>query len=126
MDAMARAVRLPASTIVATSVSSSNGPSFIPDPLSVDLLVSNVNFGDLNANVNLRSNGVLGVKGIGFAIGARIVINGTTHDTTNNPKTPDRKLGSAEAVAFIAPGQTVEVQVVNPDGTRSRAVRFSL
>jgi hypothetical protein len=83
MDATARAVRLPASTIVATSVSGSNGPSLIPDPLSVDLLVSNVNFGDLNANVNLRSNGV---KGIGFAIGARIVINGTTHDTTNNRK----------------------------------------
>ena len=78
------------------------------------------------ATVKLRLDGVLGVTGIGFADGARIVINGTSHDTTNNPLTPDRKLGSAEAAAFIAPGQSVEVQVVNPDGTLSAGVKFSL
>jgi hypothetical protein len=78
------------------------------------------------SGVSLRSNGVLGVTGIGFADGARIVINGTSHATSNNPLTPDRKLGSAEAAAFIGPGQPVDVQVVNPDGTLSRAVKFSI
>jgi hypothetical protein len=78
------------------------------------------------SSVSLRSNGVLSVTGIGFADGARIVVNGTSHDTTNNPLAPDRKLGSAEAAAFIAPGATVEIQVVNPDGTLSKGVKFSL
>jgi hypothetical protein len=78
------------------------------------------------SNVTRRLNGVLGVTGIGFAIGARIVINGTSYDTTNNPMTPDRKLGSPVAAAFIVPGQKVDVQVVNPDGTISRPVQFSL
>lgn len=78
------------------------------------------------AAVSLRSNGVLNVTGIGFADGARIVINGASHDATNNPATPDRRLGSAEAASFIVPGQTVEVQVVNPDGTLSKGVKFSI
>jgi hypothetical protein len=78
------------------------------------------------SSVSLRSNGVLSVTGIGFADGARIVVNGTSHDTTNNPLAPDRKLGSAEAAAFIAPGASVEIQVVNPDGTLSKGVKFSL
>jgi hypothetical protein len=76
------------------------------------------------SGVKLRLNGVLEITGIGFADGARIVINGTSHETTNNPTTPDRKLGSAEAAAFVTPGQQVEVQVVNPDGTLSKAVTF--
>lgn len=76
------------------------------------------------SSVNLRSNGVLSVSGIGFADGARIVINGTSHDTENNPAAPDRKLGSAAAAAFVRSGQTVAVQVVNPDGTLSRAIQF--
>jgi hypothetical protein len=77
------------------------------------------------SSVNLRVNGTLNVAGIGFADGARVVVNGTSHDTDNNPLTPDRRLGSAEAAAFIAPGQSVEIQVVNPDGTLSKAVKFS-
>ena len=76
------------------------------------------------SGVSLRDNGVLSVTGIGFANGARIVINGTSHETTNNPTTPDRKLGSAEAAAFIVPGRDVLVQVVNPDGTLSKGVLF--
>ncbi len=74
--------------------------------------------------VVLRSNGVLSVLGIGFADGARIVVNGTSHETTNNPNTPDRRLGSAAAAAFIGQQQQVTVQVVNPDGTLSRAFIF--
>jgi len=76
-------------------------------------------------SVALRSNGVLGVTGIGFADGARIVINGTSHDTVNNPTAPDRRLGSIEAAAFIQPERNVLVQVVNPDGTLSKGVLFS-
>jgi hypothetical protein len=77
------------------------------------------------SSVSLRSNGVLVVNGIGFADGARIVVNGTSHETSNNPTTPDRKLGSAEAAAFISPGTSVQIQVVNPDGTLSKGVKFS-
>ena len=76
------------------------------------------------SSVKLRSNGVLVVEGIGFADGARIVINGTSHATENNPLTPDRKLGSAAAGAFVIPQVSVDVQVVNPDGTLSRVVPF--
>jgi hypothetical protein len=77
------------------------------------------------SDVTLRTNGVLVVNGIGFVDGSRIVVNGTSHDTNNSAASPNRKLTSAEAAAFIASGQTVRVQVVNPDGTLSRAVAFT-
>jgi hypothetical protein len=73
------------------------------------------------SDVRLRSNGVLAVTGIGFAIGARIVVNGSSVETDNNPTTPDRKLSSRAAARFISPNRPVVIQVVNPDGTISRA-----
>lgn len=71
-----------------------------------------------------RSNGALVVSGMGFADGARVVVNGTSHDATNVPGSPDKKLVSPEAAAFVAPGKIARIQVVNPDGTLSRSVEF--
>jgi hypothetical protein len=77
------------------------------------------------SSVTLRANGVLAVKGIGFVEGSRIVVNGTSHETSNSPTSPNTRLSSDTAAAFIAPGQTARIQVVNPDGTISKVTEFS-
>jgi hypothetical protein len=67
----------------------------------------------------------LTVQGSGFAAGAVIVVNATRMATANSSKSPSTSLVSKKGGTKIAPGQTVTIQVRNPDKTISNSYSFT-
>ena len=76
------------------------------------------------AEVALDAGGNLTASGSGFQAGADIEINGRSlRDTTAGTL---NKLASAQMwKVYAAPGQTVDVTVLNPDGIRTAALKFT-
>lgn len=70
--------------------------------------------------------GALSVGGTGFLPGADIEINGhNLRDTVADAATQATKLSSGELwKIYAAPGQQVDVAVLNPDGVRTPVARF--
>ncbi len=70
--------------------------------------------------------GALSVTGTGFLPGADIEVNGhSLRDTAADAATQTTKLSSSELwKVYAAPGQQVEVTVLNPDGVRTPVARF--
>ncbi len=77
-------------------------------------------------DVAVDANGTLTVSGSGFQGAADIEINGhSLRDSKDDPATLSTKLTSAELwKVYAAPGQPVNVTVLNPDGVRSAARSF--
>jgi uncharacterized protein (TIGR03437 family) len=76
------------------------------------------------AEVSLDPSGNLGVSGSGFQSGADIEINGRSLRDTTAPAS--NRLSSAQMwKVFAAPGQAVDVTVLNPDGIRTAALKFT-
>lgn len=73
--------------------------------------------------VHFGPTGALKVSGLGFQLGAQILVNGEAQITKNNKLHPATRL-SSKAAGAAARGQSVTLQVLNPDGTVSKAVRF--
>ena len=71
--------------------------------------------------------GMLRVKGTGFLPGADIAINGhSLRDTAVDSGATSTRLGSSELwKIYAAPGEAVNVTVLNPDGVRTTAVKFT-
>jgi uncharacterized protein (TIGR03437 family) len=86
-------------------------------PLSAPLL----------SNVIIDSAGALVATGSGFLAGADIEINSRSlRDTTATTSTQTSRVASPEQwKSYAAPGQEVTVTVLNPDGVRSTAVKFT-
>jgi acetyl esterase/lipase len=66
----------------------------------------------------------LAVSGEGFKDGAVILLNGVPQKTRNDGQDPRTRLIAKKAGKKIAPGQTVMLQVENPDGSRSEQFSF--
>lgn len=79
------------------------------------------------SDVAVDGNGKLTVSGVGFLAGADIEINGhSLRDTAADDATAASKLASGELWKVLAaPGQEVSVTVLNPDGVRTQAVKFT-
>lgn len=79
------------------------------------------------SGVEVDANGVLSATGSGFQTAADIEINGRSlRDSRDEAATLSTKLTSPELWKVHAPpGQTVDVTVINPDGVRSPAVKFT-
>ena len=71
------------------------------------------------------SGGKLLVAGTHFAPGATVLVNGVVKKTKRDRSTPTTLLSSKKAAKSIAPGQTVTLTVVNPDGTTSLGYSFT-
>lgn len=78
------------------------------------------------AEVSVDGTGNLAVTGSGFQFAADIEINGhRLHDTGQESVTAATRLSSAELwKVYAAPGQPVNVTVINPDGVRTTARSF--
>jgi photosystem II stability/assembly factor-like uncharacterized protein len=62
----------------------------------------------------------LTIRGVGFKMGAQIMLNDEAQPTSNDPQSPAAILiGDKKVVKKIAPGQTVSIQVENPNGEKS-------
>ena len=62
----------------------------------------------------------LTITGTGFKMGAQIMVNQQAQPTTNDSQKPAAILiGGKKVVKRIAPGQTVNIQVENPNGEKS-------
>jgi uncharacterized protein (TIGR03437 family) len=79
------------------------------------------------AEVTTDNQGNLLISGSGFNAGADIEINGQrVRDTQNEAATQSTKLQSGNLwKVFAAPGQSVNVTVINPDGVRTTARPFT-
>ncbi|MBL8191472.1 MAG: hypothetical protein JNK38_25875 [Acidobacteria bacterium] len=77
--------------------------------------------------VTVDANGVLAATGIGFQTAADIEINGRSiRDSRDEAATLSTKVFSTELwKVYAPPGQPVDVTVINPDGVRSPAVKFT-
>lgn len=77
--------------------------------------------------VGFDANGMMTVTGTGFQTAADIEINGRRlRDSRDEPATLSTKLFSSEMwKIYAAPGETVDVTVINPDGVRSSGVKFT-
>ena len=73
----------------------------------------------------LISNNKLIIAGTHFAPGVVIAVNGLLQKTKRDKQTPTTLINSKKAGKSILPGQTVTLQVVNPDGTASLAYTFT-
>jgi uncharacterized protein (TIGR03437 family) len=79
-------------------------------------------------SVQLDANGELQVNGAGFQPGADIEINGRRLSDTRegSASTAATKLLSSDMWrVFAAPGQTVNIAVINPDGVRTTTQSFT-
>lgn len=78
------------------------------------------------SDLGVDSNGMLTARGNGFLPGADIEINGhRVRDTAADAASSSVALTSAEMWrVYAAPGQPVNVTVINPDGVRSSARTF--
>lgn len=65
------------------------------------------------------------VNGENFGQGAIVLVNGVAKTTTNDAQSPTRKLVAKKAGKKIKVGQTVAIQVRNPDGTTSTMFNFT-
>ncbi|MBI3649644.1 MAG: hypothetical protein HY231_01200 [Acidobacteria bacterium] len=61
----------------------------------------------------------------GFQSGAKIEVNGQTQKTANDAINPSTLLIAKQAGKFIASGTTVQLAVLNPNGTRSAPLSFT-
>ena len=79
------------------------------------------------SGVDVDANGVLTATGSGFQTAADIEINGRSlRDSRDTAATLSTKLTSPEMwKVYAPPGQTVDVTVINPDGVRSSALKFT-
>jgi uncharacterized protein (TIGR03437 family) len=79
------------------------------------------------ADVSVDDKGQLIVSGSGFQLAADIEINGhSLRDTIEDSATLSTKVTSAELwKVYAAPGQPVNVTVINPDGVRTAAMSFT-
>ncbi|HSE36618.1 MAG TPA: hypothetical protein VLG74_04890, partial [Blastocatellia bacterium] len=82
------------------------------------------------ASLKLRSASVVGKKlfvfGQGFQIGAKILLNGALQKKTlNDDASPTTNLVGKKAGKFIPQGQTVTLQIANPDGALSPEFKFA-
>ena len=77
--------------------------------------------------VTVDANGVLAATGTGFQTAADIEINGRSiRDSRDEAASLSTKLFSSELwKVYAPPGQAVDVTVINPDGVRSAAVKFT-
>ena len=83
-----------------------------------------------SASLKLRSASVVGKKlfvfGQGFQIGAKILLNGALQKKTlNDDASPTTNLVGKKAGKFIPQGQTVTLQIANPDGALSPEFKFA-
>jgi hypothetical protein len=65
------------------------------------------------------------VEGLNFEEGAVVEINGARQKTANDNQAPNFKLIAKKGGKKIAPGQTVTLTVLNPDGVRSAPFPFT-
>ena len=79
------------------------------------------------ADVSVDDKGGLSVTGSGFQIAADIEINGhSLRDSSEDAATLSMKLASPELwKVYAAPGQAVNVAVINPDGVRTATRVFT-
>lgn len=79
------------------------------------------------ASVAVDDTGTLAVTGSGFQIAADIEINGrSVRDSRDEATTLSSKLYSSELwKVYAAPGESVNITVINPDGVRSPAIKFT-
>ena len=79
------------------------------------------------SGVEVDGNGVMTVTGSGFQTAADIEINGRSlRDSRDEAATLSTRLTSSEMWKVHAPpGLAVDVTVINPDGVRSAAVKFT-
>jgi uncharacterized protein (TIGR03437 family) len=80
----------------------------------------------LISDITIDNSGALIVNGTGFLAGAEIEINGRSlRDTTAETATQSNRLSSSELwKVYAAPGQTVSVAALNPDGVHTPAKTF--
>lgn len=82
------------------------------------------------ASLKMRSASIVGKKllvfGQGFQAGAKILLNGERQKKTfNDDASPTTNLVGKKAGKFIPQGQTVIIQVANPDGALSPEFKFT-
>ena len=81
------------------------------------------------AQLKLKSVSIVGkrliVFGQGFKEGAKILVNGEQQKTLIDDTSPWTNVIGKKSGKFIAQGQTVTLQVVNPDGALSQEFRFT-
>ncbi|MBI3650993.1 MAG: alpha/beta hydrolase [Acidobacteria bacterium] len=65
------------------------------------------------------------VYGEGFANNAMILLNGEAQSTVNDSQNPETLLIAKKAGKKITAGQTVMIQVQNPDGSKSNELMFT-
>ena len=89
---------------------------------------------DIAFNVDLNAPTVVGatingkrllVSGFNFDDGTVLLVNGEEQRTRNDEDDPRMQLIAKKAGKFIAPGQTVTLQVRKPDGTVSEGFSFT-
>jgi uncharacterized protein (TIGR03437 family) len=78
-------------------------------------------------DVIVDGSGNLVANGAGFLAGADIEINGRSlRDTAADASTQSSRLASSELwKVYAAPGQQVDVTVLNPDGVRTSVLKFT-
>jgi hypothetical protein len=127
--------------IVVGRTSSSNFP--LKQPIQANYIQSNYGYGTFVyeiAKIVKQSSGPasslqvtaasitgkqLAVQGADFGMGAVIVVNGSNMATTNSSTAPSTSLISKKGGKQIARGQTVTIQVRNPDGAMSNGYSFT-
>jgi hypothetical protein len=81
------------------------------------------------APLKIKSASIVGKKllvfGQGFQAGAKLLVNGEQQKTLSDDATESTNLIGKKAGKFISQGQTVTLQVSNPDGLRSPEFKFT-
>lgn len=81
------------------------------------------------ATLKMRSASLVGKKllvfGQGFQAGAKLLLNGAQQKTVSDEVSPTTNLFGKKSGKFISPGQTVTLQVANPDGAVSPEFKFT-
>jgi hypothetical protein len=81
------------------------------------------------APLKVKSASIVGKKlfvfGQGFQAGAKLLVNGEQQKTLSDDASQSTNLIGKKAGRFITQGQTVALQVLNPDGLRSPEFKFT-
>jgi hypothetical protein len=65
------------------------------------------------------------VDGEGFITGSKILLKGQTQKTVPDIANPTTRLIGKKLLKKLQPGETAEIQVVNPSGITSNSVPFT-
>ena len=118
-------------TTISTAISGAQGVNDLYLVFKGTTDIGNVNWFQFEAPVTplirtvSRSGKNLIVDGEGFMTGSKILLKGQTQKTVADAGSPTTRLIAKKSLKKLQPGETGEVQVVNPSGITSNSIPFT-